>query len=180
MFGVVVSAFPNNNCMLWGCALLEMAEQLPVGKMQTISLFWLVCVCGFCFPNCSVFISTHKFFYLSPFPFSPWSCWWGVSEELRGTWLLAGVKAQHITSLLTQIPTMCSITHTKHTHLSQLTELIQLQPTALVSMDTTCSPMIHDSACSLCSPVDQSDKKWSNGACWDSFNLKTSYIITHL
>lgn len=61
-FGVIVFVFPGHCYMWWGPAFLEMAEHLPAhGKQWTHSLAFYPCVCGFCLPYLSVFISTHMF-----------------------------------------------------------------------------------------------------------------------
>lgn len=63
---------------------------------------------------------TPPVFHLLSARFSPWSCWWGSEWAAVGGLAAVGVKAQDITSLLTQIPTLYSVTsiHSpKHTYL---------------------------------------------------------------
>ena len=59
--------FPGNRYVWRSPAFLEMAEHLPAdGKRWMTSLFCFACMCSFCFPYETVFISTHEFSHFYP------------------------------------------------------------------------------------------------------------------
>lgn len=89
---LMVFVSPSQLCVLWPCSPGD-GWNLPAhGKQWINSFFCFACVCSFCFPNETVFSSTHQFFAFYPYDSLPSPTGGGLPEQLHGVWLLAGVK----------------------------------------------------------------------------------------